>query len=86
MELLSGKTGEFELGEASLRIQNVDLPDGGKLILVEDRSRGFSLGASDFLVKPVDRDALLRVLARLGVNITNKAVCRRTIWPRAVKC
>ncbi len=30
--------------------------------VVEDRSRAFSLGATEYLIKPVDRDRLLRVL------------------------
>ena len=32
--------------------------------MVDDRKLGFSLGASDFMLKPVDRDGLLRVLGR----------------------
>ena len=34
--------------------------------VVNERARGVSLGASEYLVKPVSRDALLGALARLG--------------------
>ena len=35
------------------------------LSIVDDRRIGFSLGASEFLTKPIDRDKLVEVLARL---------------------
>ena len=35
------------------------------LSIVDDRSIGFTLGASDYLIKPIDRDKLFAVLARL---------------------
>ena len=35
------------------------------LSIVDDRRIGFTLGASDYLTKPIDRDKLLAVLARL---------------------
>jgi len=34
------------------------------LSMIDDRSRGYSLGAVDYLTKPVDRDQLHKVLAR----------------------
>jgi signal transduction histidine kinase/DNA-binding response OmpR family regulator len=37
------------------------------LSVVENRTFGFSLGAFDYLVKPLSRPDLLRILARLGV-------------------
>jgi CheY-like chemotaxis protein len=35
--------------------------------VVDRESLGFSLGAADYLVKPVDRDLLFRALMRLGI-------------------
>ncbi|MBL4665828.1 MAG: response regulator [Sneathiella sp.] len=35
------------------------------LSVIDDRSIGFSLGASDYLTKPIDREKLVAVLARL---------------------
>jgi len=32
--------------------------------MLDDRGMGFALGASDFLMKPIDRDALMRALGR----------------------
>jgi len=32
------------------------------MTIIDEKSRGFALGATDYLVKPVDRDALVRVL------------------------
>jgi CheY-like chemotaxis protein len=40
------------------------------LSVVENRAFGISLGAFDYLVKPVDRDALFTALARAGVLAT----------------
>ena len=40
------------------------------LSVVEDRAFGISLGAFDYLVKPVDREALFSTLARTGVLAT----------------
>ncbi|WP_162914831.1 response regulator [Desertibaculum subflavum] len=34
--------------------------------IVDEKNRGFSLGATDYLVKPVDRDTLIRVLRQVG--------------------
>jgi signal transduction histidine kinase/CheY-like chemotaxis protein len=33
--------------------------------IVDDRTRGYALGATDYLVKPIDRDRLAKVLRRL---------------------
>ncbi len=38
------------------------------LSIVDDRHIGYSLGASDYLTKPIDREKLLAVLARLCPN------------------
>ncbi|MDG2341431.1 MAG: response regulator, partial [Paracoccaceae bacterium] len=40
----------------------------------EDKSLGFSLGASEFLAKPVDRKKLISVLSRFLDNVANKTV------------
>jgi signal transduction histidine kinase/CheY-like chemotaxis protein len=40
------------------------------LSIVDDRRIGYSLGASEFLTKPIDRDKLLAVLARLCADVT----------------
>ena len=41
--------------------------------IVEDRSLGFSLGASEYLSKPVDRNQLIKILKRfLGEDISRK--------------
>jgi CheY-like chemotaxis protein len=37
------------------------------LTMLDDKSKGYSLGATDYLVKPVDRDALRSVLSRYHV-------------------
>ncbi len=44
------------------------------LSIVDDRRIGFSLGASEFLTKPIDRDKLLEVLARLCANVTEPRI------------
>ena len=40
--------------------------------VVDERARGLSLGAVDYLVKPVGREAVLGPLARLGILPTNE--------------
>ena len=35
--------------------------------IVDERARGLALGAADYLMKPVRRDALLNALAKVGV-------------------
>jgi CheY-like chemotaxis protein len=42
------------------------------LTILDDRERGFALGASEYLCKPVSRDQLLQVLGRLGLSPTGK--------------
>jgi len=37
------------------------------LTMVDDKGRGYSLGATDYMTKPVDRDQLQRILARYQV-------------------
>ncbi len=41
------------------------------LSIVENRAFGLSLGAFDYLVKPIDRGALFAILARVGVLATS---------------
>jgi CheY-like chemotaxis protein len=36
------------------------------LTILDEKNRGFALGASEYLVKPVDRDQLIRVLRQLS--------------------
>jgi adenylate cyclase len=37
------------------------------LTILDEKNRGFALGASEYLVKPVDRDQLIRVLRQLSM-------------------
>jgi CheY-like chemotaxis protein len=37
------------------------------LTIMDEKNRGFALGASEYLVKPVDRDQLIRVLRQLSM-------------------
>jgi len=59
-------------GWSVLRALKSDLDlDGIPVVVVtmgEDRERGVALTATDFVVKPVNRGDLMRVLARLGVG------------------
>jgi signal transduction histidine kinase/CheY-like chemotaxis protein/methyl-accepting chemotaxis protein len=36
------------------------------MTILDEKNRGFSLGAIDYLVKPIDHDTLIRVLRRVG--------------------
>jgi adenylate cyclase len=36
------------------------------LTIIDEKNRGFALGASEYLVKPIDRDKLIRVLRQLS--------------------
>jgi len=57
------------------------------LTMLDDKTRGYALGATDYLVKPVDRDALLRVLSRYSspggvctaLLVDDDAVVRKTV-------
>jgi len=42
------------------------------LSMMEDRARGFALGAAEYLCKPISRERLLEVLGRLGVKPSEK--------------
>jgi CheY-like chemotaxis protein len=39
------------------------------LTIVDEKNRGFALGASEYLVKPIDRDRLVRVLRQLSTPV-----------------
>ncbi len=72
--LLPGIDGWGVLEVVKADPQTRDLP----VIVVtvtDDRRRAYALGASDFFVKPVDRDALLRQIARY----TKLGAARRTV-------
>ena len=45
--------------------------------IIDNRELGFALGATDYLVKPIDNDALLGVLQRL--NHQHTGPCKRQI-------
>jgi CheY-like chemotaxis protein/anti-sigma regulatory factor (Ser/Thr protein kinase) len=54
--------------------------------IMDEKKRGFALGAADYLVKPVDRDALVRALRRLHVAtpgrvliVEDDEVCRKDV-------
>jgi adenylate cyclase len=42
------------------------------MTIVDERNRGFSLGATDYLVKPIDRDTLIRVLRQAGNSVPGR--------------
>ena len=42
------------------------------LTMMDDRARGFALGASEYLCKPISRDKLLEVLGNLGMKPSDK--------------
>jgi len=42
------------------------------LTMLEDRARGFALGASEYLCKPISREVLLETLCRLGMKPSDK--------------
>ncbi|MEW6777542.1 MAG: response regulator [Bdellovibrionota bacterium] len=44
------------------------------LSMVDDRSKGFALGASDFLVKPVDQDRLSALLRRVEAGVMGRPI------------
>jgi len=41
------------------------------LTMLDDRARGFALGAAEYLCKPISRDKLVEVLGKLGLNPTD---------------
>ena len=41
--------------------------------VVEEREVGLALGAADYLVKPIQREALLRCLARIGLSVEGRS-------------
>jgi CheY-like chemotaxis protein len=63
--LLPGRDGWDILAELKANPQTAAIP----VVIVstlDERGRGFALGASDYLLKPVDREALLGTLERVG--------------------
>ena len=42
------------------------------LTMTDDRARGFTLGASEYLCKPISRDKLIQVLGHLGLKPSDK--------------
>jgi CheY-like chemotaxis protein len=44
------------------------------MTILDERSRGYSLGASDYLVKPVDRDKLIGVLRSICGSVGGKVL------------
>ena len=44
------------------------------LTIVDDENLGYTLGAADYLTKPIDRDRLLAILRKYQVNSSNRSV------------
>jgi PAS domain S-box-containing protein len=44
------------------------------LTVVDDKRKGYALGAADFLTKPIDREHLKRVLVRYGAGTSSRRV------------
>ncbi|PWB62679.1 MAG: hybrid sensor histidine kinase/response regulator [Bradyrhizobiaceae bacterium] len=44
------------------------------MTILDEKNRGFSLGAADYLVKPVERDALVRVLRRISGAVAGRVL------------
>jgi hypothetical protein len=61
--LMPGKDGWTVLSELKSSPATVDIPVV-MITILDQRNAGFALGAADYLVKPVDRSRLLRVLER----------------------
>ncbi|MBN4054767.1 diguanylate cyclase, partial [Nitrospira defluvii] len=64
--MLPGKDGWQVLEELQSMSETKDIPVV-ILSIVEDQETGFSLGAVDYLLKPLDKNALLRSLAKLDL-------------------
>jgi CheY-like chemotaxis protein len=52
------------------------------LTMIDDRKGGVALGAADYLLKPVDRDTLLRVLERLSAGAARPRPAPEAARPR----
>src|SRR5262249_9121778 len=42
--------------------------------ILDEKNRGFALGATDYLVKPVDRDTLIRVLRQTSEAVSGRVL------------
>ena len=48
--------------------------------ILDDKNTGFSLGASDFISKPVDKDELSKVLGRFFNSFSNADPKAKASW------
>jgi signal transduction histidine kinase/DNA-binding response OmpR family regulator len=76
--LLPGMDGWYVLAALKADPDTADTPVVVVSVL-PDRGRGFALGASDYLVKPVAREDLLAALHRVGVDRLRQEVTRRIV-------
>ncbi len=67
--MMPGKDGWTVLATIKADAQIADIPVI-MLTMVDDKTMGFSLGATDYLMKPIDRDRLLASLKKCGCNPT----------------
>ena len=74
--LMEGMSGWNVLSELKADPTLVDIPTIVATIL-DDRNIGFTLGASDYLVKPVDNQQLTRLLAKYQGKLDGRASSRR---------
>lgn len=75
---LPGMDGWDVLGALKAEPSTADTPVVVVSVLPE-RGRGFALGASDYLVKPVAKDDLLAALRRVGVGPPHQVANRRIV-------
>jgi signal transduction histidine kinase/DNA-binding response OmpR family regulator len=75
---LPGMDGWDVLGALKAEPETADTPVVVVSVLPE-RGRGFALGASDYLVKPVAREDLLAALRRVGIDRSPPEAARRIV-------